>query len=441
MFYRNSIEELREWANRGNRKPLILRGARQVGKTTIVNQFSREFDLFLTLNLEKSIDASLFERATTLDELVTAIYLHNNKPRKKGSTLLFIDEIQNSPAAVSWLRYFYEEAPELHVIAAGSLLESLIDKSISFPVGRVEYLALRPASFNEFLGALGEEELKESHANGEIPQPLHEKVMDLFNSYTLIGGMPEIVAHYAANRDLVALRPIYESLMVGYMDDIEKYSTSSSMQSVLRHILSTGWSYAARRITFEKFANSPYRSREMGDAFRALEKTMLLELVYPTTSTKLPLTRELRRAPKLLWFDTGLVNYSAGLQKELFGVVDIKSAWRGAIAEQIVGQELLTQDSRYSYRRHFWVRDSRGSTAEVDFLYQHLERVIPLEVKSGSNNKLRSLHQFMEEAPHTTAIRFWNQPRSTDKVYTPSGKEFTLYNLPYYYSGVLERVI
>ncbi len=441
MFSRNVITELRQWARKSNRKPLVLRGARQVGKTTLVNEFAKDFGVYLKLNLERKADSELFERGMVTDELLTAIYLLNNQPRKDVPTLLFIDEIQNSSKAVAQLRYFYEEAPHIHVIAAGSLLESLIDKHITFPVGRVEYLALRPCSFNEFLGAMGETELKEYHARAEIPEALHAKVLGLFNTYTLIGGMPEVVADYAKHKDIVSLRTLYETLLNGYRDDVEKYSTSDTMRNVLRHILTVGWPFAAQRIKFERFGNSAYRSREMGEAFRTLEKTMLLELVYPTTSPFIPIMPEPKRSPKLLWLDTGLVNYSAGLQKELFGVMDISDAWRGMIAEHIVGQELLASDNRFSHKRYFWVRDVNGSDAEVDYVIQIDDMVIPIEVKSGSNAKLRSLHQFMDKAPHDKAVRFWANPYSIDRVQTASGKGFSLYNLPYYYAGQVEKLV
>ncbi|MDL2319846.1 AAA family ATPase [Alistipes sp. OttesenSCG-928-B03] len=441
MFYRNAIVDLKRWAEKEKRKPLILRGARQVGKTTLVDEFSKEFDVYLKLNLEKSIDHGLFERNLNINDLITAIYLLNNKPKIDGRTLLFIDEIQNSPKAVEQLRYFYEEVPNIHVIAAGSLLETLIDKQISFPVGRVEYMAIRPCSFNEFLGAIGEVQLKKAHAKAAIPEVLHDKVMRLFNTYTLIGGMPEVISEFSKKQDIVALQDIYETLLTGYQDDVEKYSDSDTMRNILRHILSAGWAYAAQRITFERFGNSNYRSREMGEAFRTLEKTMLLELVYPVTSTVIPIKPEPRRSPKLLWLDTGLVNYSVGLQKELFGVMDISDAWRGLIAEHIIGQELLTTDNRVSHKRSFWVRDAAGSSAEVDYIVQLSDKVIPIEVKSGNNSKLKSLHQFMEQAPHSTAIRFWTNHASIDKVKTPSGKEFLLYNLPYYYGSKIQELV
>lgn len=440
MFERNALGQLKEWAARPNHKPLVLRGARQVGKTTLVDQFAQEYGVYLKLNLEKNADRQLFESGMSMDELITTIYLLNNKERRAEPTLLFIDEIQNSPQAVAMLRYFYEEVSGIDVIAAGSLLESLIDKHISFPVGRVEYMAVRPCSFNEFLGAVGERGLKNAQQQGNIPAPLHDKMIRLFNTFTLIGGMPEIVNNYAENQDVVALKYIYETLLTGYRDDVEKYSDNDSMRNVIRHILNAGWIYAAQRITFEKFGNSLYRSREMSEAFRTLEKTMLLELVYPTTSAMIPLAPEPKRSPKLLWLDTGLVNYAGGIQKELATIRDISEAWTGHIAEQIIGQELLSSDNMFSHKRYFWVNGT-GSEAEVDYVVQFEDKVIPIEVKSGHNSHLRSLHQFMEKAPHDIAVRFWGNPFSIDRVTTPKGKQFRLFNLPYYYAGHIDEVL
>ncbi len=440
MFERNALNELREWASRPNHKPMILRGARQVGKTTLVNQFSQEYGMYLKLNLEKDADRMLFETNMSMDELITTIYLLNNKEKEDVPTLLFIDEIQNSPKAVSMLRYFYEEVENIDVIAAGSLLESLIDKHISFPVGRVEYMAVRPCNFNEFLGAIGENGLQKAQQAISIPVPLHNKVSRLFNAFTFIGGMPEVVNNYAENRDLILFRHIYETLLTGYRDDVEKYSDSETMRNTIRHILNVGWTYAAQRIKFEKFANSLYRSREMSEAFRVLEKTMLLELAYPITTTVMPLAPEPKRSPKLLWLDTGLVNYAGGIQQELINVKDISDAWAGHIAEQIVGQELLSSDNVYSHKRYFWVNGS-GSEAEVDFLIQFENYLIPIEVKSGHNSRMRSLHQFMDKAPHDIAVRFWNGAFTIDNVTTPNGKNFRLFNLPYYYAGKINDIL
>ncbi|MDE6452077.1 MAG: DUF4143 domain-containing protein, partial [Odoribacter sp.] len=285
-----------------------------------------------------------------------------------------------------------------------------------------------------------EKRLKAAQRTGALPAPLHDKMLRLFNTYTLIGGMPEVVRSYAESRDIISLKYIYETLLTGYRDDVEKYSDTENMRNTIRHILSAGWIYAGQRITFEKFGNSLYRSREMSEAFRILEKTMLLELVYPMTSVVVPMAPEPKRSPKLLWLDTGLVNYAGGIQKELANIRDISDAWTGHIAEQIVGQELLGNDNLFSHKRYFWVNGT-GSEAEVDFVVQFEDKIIPIEVKAGHNSRLRSLHQFMDKAPHDIAVRFWRNPFSIDEVVTPKGKRFRLFNLPYYYAGQINGVL
>jgi hypothetical protein len=441
MFYRNLLEKLRQWATRPERKPLVLRGARQVGKTSIILEFSKEFENFLHLNLEEGESKLLFNTNASIDELLTSIFLFCNKKKRLGRTLLFIDEIQCSPEAVAKLRYFYEKASDIHVVAAGSLLESLIDNTISFPVGRVEYLAVRPCTFDEFLGAMGEDALKDSLLQMSIPDSLHNKTMSLFNTYTLIGGMPEAISHFCKHRDLLALRNVYESLIVGYMDDIEKYSNNPTMTNILRHLIKTGWNYAGQIIKFNGFGESVYRSREIGEAFRILEKTMLLELVYPTTGFGIPVLPEIKRFPKLIWLDTGLVNYNANVFKEVFGAKDIMDAWRGRIAEHITAQEILASDDRVSFKRNFWVRNKKGSESEVDFVIQSENRLIPVEVKSGHNSKLKSLHIFMDEVNHDIAVRVWSNSFSVDNIVTRSGKTVRLFNIPFYYVSSISKMI
>jgi predicted AAA+ superfamily ATPase len=411
-----------------------------VGKTSLVVEFAKEFKIFLHLNLDKAADRKLFESHDTAENILTAIYLAQGqiKPRRRHEkTLLFIDEIQNSPRAVAMLRYFYEDFPNLYVIAAGSLLESLMDVHISFPVGRVEYMALRPCSFSEFLGALGEEAIREHLLTLDIPVAAHHRVMQLFNEYMIVGGMPEAVASYAAFRDLVALQHLYETLLTGYRDDTEKYAANKSSQAVLRYVLTYGWQYAGQRITFERFANSNYKSREMGEAFRVLEKALLLELTYPTTSTAIPLQPDLKKSPKLHWLDIGIVNHVAGLQKELWGLSDLSHSWKGKVAEHMVGQEMMAASPLVSAKRSFWVREAKNAQAEVDFLFQYGRYLLPVEVKSGDNSKLKSLQLFMEQSESPVAFRFWNNPMSSDKIKLPSGKTYTLYNLPFYYAGRL----
>jgi predicted AAA+ superfamily ATPase len=179
----------------------------------------------------------------------------------------------------------------------------------------------------------------------------------------------------------------------------------------------------------------------MSLAFQTIQKAMLLELAYPTNATQMPMSPNFRKKPKLLWLDTGLVNFFSGIQKEVFSTKDIQDVWRGRIAEHIVAQELLTLDDSLLTRRIFWRRDKEGSEAEVDFVYKYESMAIPIEVKSGHNAKLKSLHLFMDECPHSYAVRVWSGKFSIDKVKTQAGKEFSLINLPFYYVGVLDKAL
>jgi len=441
MFERKIQKELMRWANDKYRKPLVLRGARQVGKTTVVGRFAENFDNFLSINLEKKEAREVFESTDDVKKLLPLLFLYCDVAKKEGKTLLFIDEIQNSPHTVSLLRYFYEELPDIYVIAAGSLLETMMDKHISLPVGRVEYLALHPCSFLEYLGAIGENRFAEPILNGVLPAAFHGSVMQLFKTFSLVGGMPEAVARYAETKDIVGLKRVYNQLINTYKNDVEKYAENKTQAAVIRYIIDEGWTFAGETITLGSFAGSSYKARETGEAFRTLQKAMLLELVYPTISPLMPVVSELKRAPKLFWLDAGLVNYSAKIQREYLQHSDLLDTWRGKAAEQIVSQELKTLSFDVGEKQHFWVRQQRGSNAEVDFIYVFDGQIVPIEVKNGHNAHLKSLHQFMDECPQDIAVRVWSQPFSIDKVKTQAGKEFSLINLPFYYVGVLDKIL
>jgi len=442
MIQRKIIQDLLQWKERDNRKPLVLRGARQVGKTTIVEEFAKNYDVFLHLNLEKESDRQLFESTDNVDVIIHNIFYHKKTLYQKESVLLFIDEIQFSKRAIALLRYFYEEANYIHVIVAGSLLETVIDvRIISFPVGRVEYMAVRPCSFLEFLNGLDNDFDAKLVEGMQVQSVIHNRVMDYFHNYVLVGGMPAAISQYAKNRDLLSVKRVYESILVTYLDDIEKYTAGAALVKVIRTILEVGWQNAAECISFEKFGGTSFRSKEMSLAFQTIQKAMLLELAYPSSSTQMPLMQNFRRQPKLLWLDTGLVNYFSGIQREVFSVKDIQDVWRGRVAEHIVAQELLTLDNSLLTKRIYWRRDKNTSVAEVDFVYKYNGMAIPVEVKSGHNSKLKSLHLYMSECPHNWAVRVWSQPLSVDEVTTYEGKVFKLINLPFYYVGVLEKVL
>lgn len=419
----------------------MIRGARQVGKTTAVHIFAGEFDQYIHLNLEKPEHRIIFEGDYPFNELLGRLFLHAGKSRNSGRILIFIDEIQYSPKAVSLLRYFYEEARDLYVIAAGSMLENILNRGISFPVGRVEYLIMHPCTFQEFLGAMGEEPALELFGQEEIPDFAHDKLTALFKKYAAIGGMPRVVDSFSMNQDYSALNPIFGSLLISYAEDVEKYARSEVMTRYIRHVVSSAFREAGTRITFEKFANSPYRSRDMKEAFTMLEKALLLKLVYPVTSTRLPFAPDLRKKPRLHIFDTGLVNHALGILDELIAGKYLDDVYRGRIAEHMVGQELTGATSSVSDALHFWVRDKKESSAEVDYVISFKGIVIPVEVKAGAGGRLRSLHQFVDASPHEWAVRFYSGSFSVEDAVTIAGKKYRLINLPFYLAGKLERVL
>jgi len=439
MFHRKIQIALEEWAQREDRKPLVLRGARQVGKTTVINQFSKKFDQYIYVNLELSEERKLFEEFSTLEKLLQTIFFLKNKTFSKNvKTLFFIDEIQEVPAAFNILRYFYEQAKEIHVIAAGSLLESLFNREANFPVGRVDFLVLRPASFPEFLDAINEHTSLDQLNNIPFQAFAHDKLKQFYHTYALIGGMPEVVSDYAKNKDLNALGRIYESLIVSYADDIEKYAASSRQVEYIRHAMQSSYPVAGKRIKFEGFGNSNYGSREMAEALRILEKSMLIQLVFPLTDFTFPLLPNKKKSPRLHVLDTGMINYFLGVQREIVGTNDLNKVYNGTIIEHLTGQELLAFQFNALSALNFWVREKKTSSAEIDFIFSWKGRLIPIEVKSGSEGKLKSLHMFMDNINHNMAIRFYSGELHISKVVTPEKKTYFLLNLPYFLVSKIE---
>lgn len=442
FFYRKIYASLQQWKNIQHRKPLVLRGARQTGKTSTVKAFARTFNQFLYFNLEKREERDLFEQDYVFADLVKALFFFKDAQRNNGETLIFIDEIQNSQAAVSLLRYFYEEAPDIYVVAAGSFMETLINKRIHFPVGRVEYKAQHPLNYEEFLAAMGYERALQL-IREQVPAPdyVHEKLTRLYRDYMIVGGMPEVVKYYAETDDLTGLAPIYAGLLTTYMDDIEKYARNDTMVSVIRHAMQQIFQYPAERIVFEGFGYSSYKYREMNEAFQDLQKAMLLQLVYPVVNQKLPAHANFKKRPKLQLLDTGITGFYSGVQKDLFRAASIDQVFGGRMAEHIVGQELKALSESVLFQLHFWTRQAKNSQAEVDFVYPYEGMLIPIEVKNSKKGRLRSLHLFMDQTPHPYAVRIYSGKLAVDEARTPAGNIYYLLNLPFYLVNQLDNYL
>lgn len=351
-----------------------------------------------------------------------------------GETLLFLDEIQNCPKAIQQLRYFFEEYPKLHVIAAGSLLEAvMVKEGFSFPVGRVEFQYLYPATFDEFLGALGElalqEEVRQVTVNESLPIAIHDQACQHFRTYMIVGGMPEVVATYAATRSLLETAKVAESLLAAFEEDVHKYSRSTQVPYV-RHVLQSAPLYAGQRITYEHFGNSGFKSREIKRAMEVLEYAMIVQRVYGSHVVLPPIQPNARVAPKLLYLDTGLVAHR----------FKADTLFQGTLAEQVVGQELLAIASDRRDVPSFWYRNQQGATAEVDYCIQCQDRIIPIEVKSGKPGTLKSLQQFMKQVPHDLAIRVSFENMKMESVQLPD-KHYRLLNVPIYMVGRIPKVV
>jgi len=411
-----------------------------------VREFSKEFDSFIEVNLELSDDAAIFRSTDDVEEIWRFLCLKNHvisNPDK--NMLLFIDEIQEEPRAVSLLRYFYEKMPWLFVITAESRLQSLLKSKVSFPVSRVEYLNLRPFTFLEYLSAVEDESWSSLLQNLQVTPLMHNEMMKHFNRYALIGGMPEVVATYAQTGDLESLSPIFNSLLKGYNEDVERYAKNEEQVRVIRHLLSTAWLSAGEIVTFSGFGGSNYSSTQIHDAMDCLQRAYLLSLVYPVTSTSAPALPAMRRAPKLVTVDLGITNFAAGIQLEYLQNKDLLDTWRGRAAEQVVAQELrVLLDSHFLDSQYFWIRDKKGTTAEIDYVWQQGSQVVPIEVKTGTNSHLRSLHSFVNQAEHpVTAIRVWSGEFSVQEAETPApgSKSYRLINIPFYYVGQLDKIL
>lgn len=436
MFKRKILENLKEWKENPDRKPLILRGARQVGKTSVVKIFAADqFEDFVNINLEDFEQRRVFEHDMSLHDFIELIEIHYKKKLVPGKTLLFIDEIQNNLNLLKLLRFFYEELPDLHVIAAGSLLEATIRRQgLSLPVGRIEYRYLYPLDFFEYLEAKGEHKLLDTLKAFKVKTPLSEGVHSLalehFYHYTMIGGMPEIVAASLKDESPTNLERLYSALLTAYSEDTYKYSSEAKIK-YLQYAIEQAPLHAGTTLSYEKFGQNIYKSREIKSAYDLLEQVMLLNPIKATQSTDLPLKALAKRPRKLLFLDVGLVNFRAGIQSEYLKLQDLNEFHRGRIAEQVVGQQLLAQSVYQPKELYYWARPKAQSAAEIDFCMSHQGKIVGIEVKSGSSSRLRSLFSFANQVPAHLLVRVSSLPFRIENVKI-ADKSYRMINIPFY---------
>lgn len=420
MYIKRRIdEELLKWKSASERKPLLVRGARQVGKSTAVRELGRHFDFVIEVNFDEQPQLSeLFSSGLGVDELLDELALLTQTKVVDGRTLLFLDEVQSCIPAISMLRYFYERRPHLHVVAAGSLLEFALAELPSFGVGRVRSLFMYPFSFNEFLGAVGEEPLaarvRDSGPQAPLSPLVHEKLTRYLKKFLIIGGMPEAVRSYAHKGDLLEVQRVLDDLVISIQADFVKYKKSSSPANVTA-VFESMVQQVGQKFKYASEVHS-LRAAQVRHIIDLLEMAGLVHRVTHSDCNGIPLGAETNpKRFKLLVLDTGIYQRILGLDAAnllLRDAVDVVN--KGSIAELFVGLELLkTSDCYQKTSLYYWHRDALNSQAEVDYVVQQGDQLVPIEVKAGTKGAMRSMWRFMDEKNAARGIRLSLEPFGT----------------------------
>jgi Predicted ATPase (AAA+ superfamily) len=410
-YYRNIDKELLLWSKEPNRKTLLIRGARQVGKSSAVKQLGKTFKHYVEVNFDDQKELHhLFEQSLSPQEICEQMAFFFRTPIVPGETLLFFDEIQTCIAAMNKLRYFYEQYPELHLIAAGSLLEFAIEEMPSFGVGRIRSLFMYPFAFDEFLQALGDGMLIEAYRKASPQKPLiesiHNQLINRLKLFLIIGGMPESVSEYVENKDLLRSQRVLNDLIISFKNDFAKYKKKVPALRI-NEVFESVAQQAEGKFVYERAAMGSTNVQIK----QALDLLIMAGLVYPVTHSAangIPLGAEINpKFRKMIIFDTGIFQQLLHLDMaQLMISDDFNTINKGALAEIFVGLELLKGASCYEMKRlYYWQKHSRQGNAQVDYLVQKGEQIVPVEVKASTQGAMQSLRLFMKEKKIDKGIR------------------------------------
>ena len=410
-LWRKIDDELFRWKNTAHRKVILLRGARQVGKSSAVRELGKKFDNYVEINLEKQPQLkAIFEPDMVVERIVKELSFELKTPIVPHKTLLFIDEIQSCIPAISALRYFYEDMPELHVIAAGSLFEFALEKIPSFGVGRIRSLFMYPFSYDEFIRAMGftmlADEINYCSPENPISDALHNKCKRLLIEFMLIGGMPEVVAKYVESGSLYDCQEILEDITQTFYNDFAKYKQRANV-SLLKDIFGAVIDQTGGKFTYAK-ASKNANHLQIKDCVELLEMAGLIYPVTHTAANGLPLSAQQNtKFRKYLIFDTGI--YQRFLNLNLggsFSADHFEKINRGAFAELLAGLEIKKASPvNFPFSLYYWQREKVGSNAEVDYVVQQNENIVPIEIKANTKGSMQSLHQFLMEKGSPLGIR------------------------------------
>jgi uncharacterized protein len=406
---RLAIEHLSVWLHEKKRKPLVLRGARQVGKSTLVHHFAADQNLNLVeVNFETIQFRTLSSDVIDVDDFISECE-SKFKVELGTKTLLFLDEIQKSPKAFMLLRYFYEKHPAIPVIAAGSLLEFIFDQpEFSAPVGRIDYYHLGPMNFIEFLWACGEEKLVQNWQKnkGQINSANFDVLQKRLHQFLFVGGMPQAVLKFVETEDPKLVRKVHQSIIQTYADDFPKYTKRSDYEKV-SFVYSKIHHMFGKKMKYSELS-SEYRSIEIKTALELLEKARVLIRCFHTNATGISLNgTEDDSVYKCFDLDVGLLAAKFNIAwEDIIHLNTIDSPIKGLIYEQFVAQHLAYLSSgAEAPKLYYWLRDKKSESAEVDFVIQLGQAILPIEVKSAKSGALRSLNQFMGDKKFSKAIR------------------------------------
>lgn len=452
---RRYLTNLNDWIKSEDRTPLILRGARQVGKSYLVNDFAKKSGLnFYEINLEKHSHLEAVFATLNIETILKNLSVILQQEIKVEGSLLFLDEIQATPSAIAALRYFYEAIPQLAVICAGSLLEfALSEHSFSMPVGRIEYLHISPLTWQEYLCAAGAEfvleQLQNYHIEESFPAALHQQCLEHYQKYLFTGGMPKAVDLAIQKKTNAEVVRVQNRIQQTYSDDFSKYAKGKTDIHLLQKLYRSLPATLGKKFVYVNVARDE-KSRDIRRCLELLRQAGIIRMIHHCSAPGVPLAASQDdQIFKVFWLDVGLYNRALGLNWHSPEFSDLSKLIDGPMAEQFIAQHL-----HYFYgddivpELHYWLREGKAHNAEVDFVVSVGSTIVPVEVKSGTSGSLRSLLQFVAQKNSQLALRFdLNKPSVTNVVHRvvtstqPKQVEFKLLSLPIYMVGESRRLI
>lgn len=399
---RDLSQELAIWKEHPLRKPLILRGARQVGKSWLINEFSKMFTSFIKIDFDKDPRAKpLFNNRGKLADFIIDLEMYTQQKISLGNTLLFLDEIQECPEAINMLRQFKEDLPGLHVIAAGSLLDFVLDK-IGMPVGRVQFMYLYPLSFGEFLTALQRDDLRNYILARNVAPEIHEQILELLKTYIWLGGMPAVVDAWLKYQKPAVCQELQDEIIAAYTQDFYKYAKHQNIEYVTKVFQSIPM-HLGKKFKFANVDNE-IRALHLKAALMLLNTAGIAHICFHSAAQEQPLgASKDEKKFKVYLFDIGLAQRMLGLVVENWHFKPLQIKTLGGIAEQFVAQELIAYTSvKNRDDLYYWHREARSSNAEVDFVVIKNQHIVPVEVKAGTTGHLRSMYSFLTSHPNSS---------------------------------------